>query len=55
MDSLLTSVSSVVLIRLKEQTHPAPVMAGKLFWLYRPEFSHLGNLLNSALISKTAG
>lgn len=55
MDSLPISVSSVLLIGLKEQTHPAPLMAQQLFWLYRPEFSHLGNLLNFALISKTAG
>lgn len=55
MDSLPTSVNFVVLIGLKEQTDPACLVAGKLFWLNTSDFSHLGNLLNSALISKTAG
>lgn len=48
----IVSVNFVVLIGLKEQTNPALLMAGKLFWLCRSEFSHLGNLLSSAVISK---
>lgn len=44
-DSLPTvSVNFVVLIGLKEQTNPALLMAGKLFWLCRSEIQPSGEL-----------
>lgn len=43
MGFLPTSVSSMVLLGLKEQMHTASPMAGKLFWLYRQSSAIWGN------------